>query len=51
VTDRGRLALLLAVGVYLAAWTFGSTVLYPVAVGLALAVALAVAWVRLSPLP
>jgi uncharacterized protein (DUF58 family) len=51
MTDRGRLALLLAAGVYLAAWTFGSRVLYPVAVGLALAVALAVAWVRLSPLP
>jgi uncharacterized protein (DUF58 family) len=51
VTRRGRLALLLAAGVYLAAWTFGSAVLYPVAVGLALAVGLAVAWVRLSPLP
>jgi uncharacterized protein (DUF58 family) len=51
VTRRGRLALLLAAGVYLAAWTFGSTVLYPVAVGLALAVGIAVAWVRLSPLP
>jgi uncharacterized protein (DUF58 family) len=51
MTRRGRLALLLAAGVYLAAWTFGATVLYPVAVGLALAVGLAVAWVRLSPLP
>jgi uncharacterized protein (DUF58 family) len=51
VTQRGRLALLLAAGVYLAAWTFGATVLYPVAVGLALAVGLAVAWVRLSPQP
>jgi uncharacterized protein (DUF58 family) len=51
VTRRGRLALLLAGGTYLAAWTFGSTALYPVAVGLALAVGLAVAWVRASPLP
>jgi uncharacterized protein (DUF58 family) len=51
VTQRGRLALLLAGGVYLAAWTFGSRALYPVAVGLALAVGLAVAWVGASPLP
>ncbi len=51
MTQRGRLALLLAGGVYLAAWTFGSRALYPVAVGLALAVGLAVAWVGASPLP
>jgi uncharacterized protein (DUF58 family) len=51
VTARGRLALLLAGGIYVAAWTFGSRALYPVAVGIALAVALAVAWVRASPLP
>jgi uncharacterized protein (DUF58 family) len=51
VTPRGRLALLLAGGVYLAAWTFGSRALYPVAVGIAFAVGLAVAWVRTSPLP
>jgi uncharacterized protein (DUF58 family) len=51
VTRRGRLALLLAGGVYLAAWFFGSDALYPVAVGLALAVGLAVAWVRSSPVP
>jgi uncharacterized protein (DUF58 family) len=51
VTDRGRLAVLLAGAIYLAAWTFGSRALYPVAVGLALAVGLAVAWVRASPLP
>jgi uncharacterized protein (DUF58 family) len=35
-TDRGRLVLLLAAGVYLAAWGFGSQSLYPVATGLAL---------------
>jgi uncharacterized protein (DUF58 family) len=51
LTRRGRLALLLAGGVYLAAWFFGSDALYPVAVGLALAVGLAVAWVRASPVP
>lgn len=51
MTPRGRLALLLAGGIYVAAWTFGSRALYPVAVGVALAVGLAVAWVRASPLP
>jgi uncharacterized protein (DUF58 family) len=51
VTSRGRLALVLAGGIYLAAWTFGARALYPVAVGIALAVGLAVAWVRGSPLP
>jgi uncharacterized protein (DUF58 family) len=51
LTSRGRLALLLAGGVYIAAWTFGSLALYPVAAGLVLAVALAVAWVRSSPVP
>jgi uncharacterized protein (DUF58 family) len=51
LTPRGRLALLLAGGIYLAAWTFGSRALYPVAVGIALAVGLAVAWVRASPVP
>jgi uncharacterized protein (DUF58 family) len=51
VTPRGRLALLLAAGIYLAAWTFGSRALYPVAVGIALAVGLAIAWVRASPVP
>ena len=51
MTRRGRFALVLAGGTYLAAWAFGSRALYPVAVGLALAVALAVAWVGSSPLP
>jgi uncharacterized protein (DUF58 family) len=51
MTDRGRRTLLLAGGIYFAAWIFGSTALYPVALGLALAVGLAVAWVRTSPLP
>jgi uncharacterized protein (DUF58 family) len=46
VTLRGRLLLVLAAVVYLAAWAFGSRVLYPVAVGLTLAVALAWVWAR-----
>jgi uncharacterized protein (DUF58 family) len=46
VTLRGRLLLLLAAVVYVAAWAFGSRVLYPVAVGLSLAVALAWGWAR-----
>jgi uncharacterized protein (DUF58 family) len=46
MTLRGRLLLLLAAVVYLAAWAFGSRVLYPVAVGLSLAVALAWVWAR-----
>jgi hypothetical protein len=46
VTRRGRLLIVLAAVVYLAAWAFGSRVLYPVAVGLSLAVALAWVWAR-----
>ncbi|HZT45070.1 MAG TPA: DUF58 domain-containing protein [Gaiellaceae bacterium] len=48
MTRRGRATLALGVVVYLAAWLFGSRALYPAAVGLVLAVALALAWVRLS---
>jgi uncharacterized protein (DUF58 family) len=51
VTPRGRLVLALAAACYLAAWVLGSEPLYPVAVGLALAVLLAVLWVRLSARP
>jgi uncharacterized protein (DUF58 family) len=51
VTRRGRLAILLGLGVYVAAWAFGSEPLYPVAVGLLLAGALAWAWVRLLARP
>jgi uncharacterized protein (DUF58 family) len=46
MTLRGRLLLVLAAVVYLAAWAFGSRVLYPVAVGLSLAVGLAWVWAR-----
>jgi uncharacterized protein (DUF58 family) len=51
LTRRGRLAILLGAGVYLAAWAFGSRPLYPVALGLLLAAALAWAWVRLLARP
>lgn len=43
--------LALAAACYLAGWALGSKPLYPVAVGLALAVGLAVLWVRLSARP
>ncbi|HET7571860.1 MAG TPA: DUF58 domain-containing protein [Gaiellaceae bacterium] len=48
MTARGRAVLALGLLVYLVAWVFGSRALYPVATGLVLAVALAVAWVRVS---
>ena len=51
LTTRGRLTLALGAGVYLAAWAFGSRPLYPVAVGLLLAVVLAWGWVRLLNKP
>ena len=51
LTRRGRLVLVLALVLYLAAWAFGSSSLYPVAVGLLLAVGLAWVWVRLANRP
>jgi uncharacterized protein (DUF58 family) len=51
MTGRGRAVLALGVVVYAAAWTFGSRPLYPVALGLAFAALLALAWVRLSARP
>src|SRR5262249_47498950 len=50
-TARGRAVAVVGVVVYLAAWFFGSRALYPVAVGLLLAVLLALAWVRASARP
>jgi uncharacterized protein (DUF58 family) len=47
LTDRGRWILAFGGGVYLAAWGFGSQVLYPIALGLVLAVTAAALWVRL----
>ncbi len=46
LTRSGRAVLAAAAGLYLAAWGFGTPVMFPVAVGLALAPALAYAWVR-----
>jgi uncharacterized protein (DUF58 family) len=51
MTTRGRAVATLGLVVYLAEWIFGSHALYPVAVGLLLAVVVAVAWVRLSSRP
>src|SRR5919107_222381 len=51
LTARGRCILGLGLGVYLAAWAFGSKPLYPVATGLLLVVVVAWAWVRLANRP
>ena len=51
LTDRGRWILALGGAVYLAAWAFGSTALYPIGLGLVLAVAAAALWVRLLNRP
>ncbi|HSB38691.1 MAG TPA: DUF58 domain-containing protein [Gaiellaceae bacterium] len=51
MTHRGRLALLLGGATYLGAWAFGSKVLYPVALGLPLAVLLAWLWTALANRP
>jgi uncharacterized protein (DUF58 family) len=51
LTDRGRFALALGGAVYLAGWAFGSRALYPIAIGLVLAVLAAVAWVRVTARP
>jgi uncharacterized protein (DUF58 family) len=51
LTDRGRWILALGGGIYLVAWAFGSEALYPVALGLVLAVAAAALWVRFLSKP
>ena len=51
MTHRGRIALALGVLTYACAWAFGSKPLYPVAVGLLLAVFVAWAWVGLANRP
>jgi uncharacterized protein (DUF58 family) len=51
LTDRGRSVLAVGGLTYLAAWAFGSAALYPVAVGLVLAVAAAAVWVRIVRRP
>jgi uncharacterized protein (DUF58 family) len=51
LTDRGRSLLALGGLTYLGAWVFGARPLYPVALGLVLAVAGAAGWVRLLRRP
>jgi uncharacterized protein (DUF58 family) len=51
MTGRGRLALALGATTYLAAWAFGSKILYPVAIGLPVAVLLAWLWTALANRP
>src|SRR6478735_3816225 len=51
MTRRGRLALALGATTYLAAWAFGSKVLYPVGIGLPVAVLLAWLWTALANRP
>jgi len=51
MTHRGKVALALGGATYLAAWAFGSKVLYPVALGLVAAVVLAWLWTRLANRP
>jgi uncharacterized protein (DUF58 family) len=51
LTDRGRWILAFGGGVYLAAWAFGTTALYPIGLGLVLAVTAAALWVRLLNRP
>jgi uncharacterized protein (DUF58 family) len=51
LTDRGRWILAFGGAVYLAAWAFGTTALYPIGLGLVLTVAAAALWVRLLDRP
>jgi uncharacterized protein (DUF58 family) len=51
LTDRGRWILALGGGIYLAAWALGAKTLYPVALGLVLAVIAAALWVRFLQRP
>jgi uncharacterized protein (DUF58 family) len=51
MTGRGRFALALGLVTYVCAWAFGSKPLYPVAVGLVLAVLVAWVWVGLANRP
>lgn len=51
LTDRGRFVLALGGVVYLTGWAFGAEVLYPVAIGLVLAVVVSALWVRVTARP
>jgi uncharacterized protein (DUF58 family) len=46
MTTRGRRLLLLAAGLYLVAWGFGTAVMFPVAIGLSVAPLVALVWVK-----
>ncbi|HKV69257.1 MAG TPA: DUF58 domain-containing protein, partial [Gaiellales bacterium] len=46
MTTRGRRLLLLAAGLYLVSWGFGTAVMFPVAIGLSLAPLVALIWVK-----
>jgi len=51
MTIRGRRLLILAAGLYLVSWGFGTPVMFPVAVGLSLAPLMALGWVRVIDRP
>jgi uncharacterized protein (DUF58 family) len=51
LTSLGRATLALGLGTYLAAWAFGANALYAPAVGLVLAVVVALLWTRLLSRP
>jgi uncharacterized protein (DUF58 family) len=51
MTRRGKVALVLGCTTYLGAWAFGSKILYPVALGLPVAVLLAWLWTALANRP
>ena len=51
MTGRGRAALALGLGTYLAAWAFGAQALYTPAVGLVLAAGVGLVWTRLLSRP
>jgi uncharacterized protein (DUF58 family) len=46
MTTRGRRLLLLAAGLYLVSWGFGTAVMFPVAIGLSIAPLAALIWVK-----
>ena len=48
LTNRGRITLFLAAGIYVAGWAFGTWEAYPLALGLAIAVAVAAVTVRIG---
>jgi uncharacterized protein (DUF58 family) len=51
LTGRGRVTLVLGLALYVGAWAFGATAVYPVAVGMVLASGLAWGWVLLLQRP